>query len=348
MRIGEVAGPLHVTNGDGAGDQLRRTALPGAVLAWQDVLHEGPLAPVAPDELRRFRAEFLGGGGWGDPKAILAELERRDALLRETLQAGGDVVLWFEHDLFDQLQVLQILELLGYWEVGLGSVELIVVGEIPGRETFYGLGDLTPAELEPLWNERAPLTDEQLALGRLGWAALCASDPRAIEAMLGRDTSALPFLATALVRLLEELPDTVAGLSRTERQILEAVAEGASTPAAVFVANGEREEAPYLGDAWLWLRIYELGQGERPLLSTGTGGRVPVPPPRGDGAFALAQLVITEAGRALLTGEADRIDLIGIDRRLGGTHLVPGNIWRWDRSSRRLVAPKETSEAQAS
>ena len=33
---------LHVTNGESAGNTLRQTALGGAVLPWQDTLHEGP------------------------------------------------------------------------------------------------------------------------------------------------------------------------------------------------------------------------------------------------------------------------------------------------------------------
>ena len=38
---------LHVTNGESAGNTLRQTALGGAVLPWQDVLHEGPV-PALP------------------------------------------------------------------------------------------------------------------------------------------------------------------------------------------------------------------------------------------------------------------------------------------------------------
>ena len=34
---------LHITNGESAGNTLRQTALGGAVLPWQDVLHEGPV-----------------------------------------------------------------------------------------------------------------------------------------------------------------------------------------------------------------------------------------------------------------------------------------------------------------
>src|SRR6187397_2470874 len=38
---------LHVTNGESAANTLRQTGIGGAVLPWQDALHEGP-APAAP------------------------------------------------------------------------------------------------------------------------------------------------------------------------------------------------------------------------------------------------------------------------------------------------------------
>src|SRR5690242_4878255 len=49
---------LHVTNGESAGNTLRQTALGGAVLSWQDALHEGPVPAVARNELLRTRAGF--------------------------------------------------------------------------------------------------------------------------------------------------------------------------------------------------------------------------------------------------------------------------------------------------
>ena len=79
---------LHVTNGESAGNTLRQTALGGAVLPWQDVLHEGPVPAVARPELRRTRAAFLSECGWGTRRAIVASLERRDRRLVEALRDG--------------------------------------------------------------------------------------------------------------------------------------------------------------------------------------------------------------------------------------------------------------------
>src|SRR5205807_720185 len=51
--------------GESAGNTLRQTTLGGAVLSWQDVLHEGPVQALPRVELIRTRARFLAECGWG-------------------------------------------------------------------------------------------------------------------------------------------------------------------------------------------------------------------------------------------------------------------------------------------
>src|SRR5439155_23198261 len=68
---------LHVTNGESAGNTLRQTALGGAVLPWQDVLHEGPVPALPRQTLLRVRTRFLAECGWGRQQALLSSLARR-------------------------------------------------------------------------------------------------------------------------------------------------------------------------------------------------------------------------------------------------------------------------------
>ena len=102
---------LHVTNGESAGNTLRQTALGGAVLPWQDALHAGPVPALPRKELLRTRARFLADCGWGAGSALLSSLERRDQQLLDAVRDDAHVVLWFEHDLYDQLQLLDVLTL---------------------------------------------------------------------------------------------------------------------------------------------------------------------------------------------------------------------------------------------
>jgi len=325
---------LHVTNGESAGNTLRQTVLGGAVLPWQDTLHEGPVPAAERRELLRVRARFLAECGWGRPAALVSSFERRDRQLLDALRDDLGVVLWFEHDLYDQLQLLDVLALAHGVDA---APELIVAGSFPGRPSFAGLGELSAAELETLWPSRVRATPAVLEAAALAWAAFRAPEPTALAEWAARDSAELPFLAPALRRLLEELPATSDGLSGTERRALEAVAAGAQSPPAAFVAAQRLEDAPFLGDSWFHRSLSALGQGASRLVETAEGAPLPPAPPLGDGRkFARLQLRLTATGEATLRGEADRVELLGIDRWLGGAHVTTGDLWRWDAAGARL------------
>jgi hypothetical protein len=319
---------LHVTNGDIVAEGIAEAGLDGDTLPWREVLHEGPLpAGLDADELRAVRARFLAECGWGDAEQIEADLREQEERL---LAAHGRelIVLWFEHDLFDQLQLLQILDMLDD------------TGGVSGVLSDRFLGPMEPGELAELSRERTPISTDQLALARLAWSAVRAAEPVAIEAMLRTHTAALPHLATALRRLLEELPAVGDGLSCTERNGLEAVAAGARTPRDAFIAAQEAESAPFLGDAWMWRRLAELGHGDQRLVQGRDGEPLGPPPPMPGGeGFEDREIELTATGRAVLAGEADRAELVPLDRWVGGTHVTgPRPAWRWDRAAQRSVS----------
>lgn len=299
---------LHVTNGDSTGNTLAQLFPGDRIVVWRDVLHEGPIPTGISDaELREVRAAFLASKGWGAETDVLTQFAERDAALAD-YGAYDEVVLWFEHDLYDQLQLMQVLSRANE------GVELI---QAPDH-----LGPLGPEELETLWPKRRPVTARMLELAREAWDAFRAPEPTALAALLERDTSALPFLAAALRRLLEELPDAESGLSRTERQLLESLLDGPRRPPELFVASQAREEAAFAGDAWIWKRLAELV----PLVE-----ELPPAPPLGDArTFAATAVTLTTLGRDVLAGRADRVQAAPLDRWVGGIQLGSGPDWRWD------------------
>jgi hypothetical protein len=339
MRDGEAARPplLHVTNGDSAGNTLRQTSLGGAVLPWRDALHEGPV-PAGPRQvLLATRAAFLSGCGWGSAQAIGSALKRRDRILAGALRDGQQVVLWFEHDLYDQLQLLDVLTLAS---AAAGALELIVVGSFPGQPSFRGLGELTADQLETLWPSRTAATEGVFGAAALAWEALRQPEPSALAALAMAGVPELPFLGAALRRLLEELPGPHDGLSGTERRTLQAIAAGAATPGTAFRAAQDLEAAPFLGDTWFYRTLAALGRGPGRLVQTRGGDQLPPAPPLGDAhAFTALTLRLTHAGERVLQRKADRVTLLGVDRWAGGTHITPGTLWRWDPDARRLAAP---------
>jgi hypothetical protein len=301
---------LHVTNGDSTTATLAETGLEGDLLPWRDALHDGPVPACGADELRAVRAAFLAGRGRAGEDETLEVLRARDERLAQALAGSEHVVLWFEHDLYDQLQLLQVLDAIP--DDRAGAVEAILVGSFPGRPGFAGLGELSAPELASLWPRRAPLRAEQRARARRAWGRFRAGDLEGLADEARAAEDGLPHLGPALTRLLEEVPGPD-GLGRTERELLAAVGRGAGTAGEAFVGASRHEEAPFLGDASAFVRLEALAAPPHSLVEAGPGPVGPATPVR-----------LTARGQAVLAGEAVHMPPEGQERWLGGARLQAG------------------------
>jgi hypothetical protein len=294
---------LHITNGDCAAAVLSK-AVQGQILPWRDVLHEGPVHAGLPLEaLSRWRAAFIASLGWGEHTAVEKQFAERDAAMREAAR-HEEVVLWFEHDLYDQLQLIQLLD----WFAAHPHARLSLV-----CEAEY-LGTMTPARAADLFAARRRVSAAQLDAGSAAWSAFGSPNPRRIRL---DSVPELPFLAPALYRLLEEFPWTRDGLSRLERQVLEALSDGPLPFAELFHrAHHNREDPVFLGDSVLAFHLDRLAA---------------------DGFLRKAErFSITAAGAAVLARKADAWSLSRRPRWIGGYEVRSGRL-RWDPDAVRLV-----------
>jgi hypothetical protein len=322
---------LHITNGSSVGDTLAEAGLAGEVALSADVLHEGPCPTgLDPGEFRETRARYLSGAGYAPYEEALASLASADAAL-ETALDGDEVVLWFEHDLFDQLQLLRVLAWCARRRPFPAALTLICIGAFPGMTRFDGLGQLSAAQLRGLFPGRVPVTAAQLRLAVDAWARFGAEDPRSFAALLDDNTGALPFLEGAVRRQLQELPSASNGLSRTEHQALAAVATGAPNLAGAFQSTQQMEERVFLGDLSFARAVRGLAAAGVPLLRLEPGGD--------DVPLARQSVSLTPFGQTVLAGAADHARVNGLDRWIGGVHLHGRDrLWRWD-GNRGVVGP---------
>lgn len=308
---------LHVTGGDSAAATIGQTRLGGPVLPWRDVLHEGPVPAGPSDQLRAARARFLAGWAGVDHETARRDLAERDA----RLAAGHErYVLWFEADLYDQLQLLQVLDALAAAGVAPERIELVSAGEFPGVAHFGGLGELPADALRGLYEERLALDGEALALARRAWATFRAPAPIGLAPLVTVRSRSLRFLGEAIGRLLQEYPWLGDGLSLTQRRILHEVGPGDSNAAELFRRVWAREPRPYLGDHVFQRQLRALAGCRHPLVALA-----------GEAEHLREQTVgLAEGGRAVLAGEADHLALNEPDRGIGGVHLAGRDGWRYD------------------
>jgi hypothetical protein len=326
---------LHVLNGDTAAEGLRAAGIAGEVTLSADVLYEGPAVAASPERWRRERARFLAASGYQGYDECLAQLTAWDRAL-EDFRSHDEVVLWFEHDLFDQLHVCRLLAWFAARDTGLTDLSLIDVGPAGNY-----LGRMPPQQLAGLLDARQPVSEHQKRLACAAGAAYCAPEPAGLESLLRSGTEALPHLAAALYRHLEEFPGTGDGLARSERQALAAAAGGSLPFSALFAATQRQEERCFMTDLSLLRRLRDLAAGPRPLV------RLDSPPGAWSSAAHNPLIAATAAGLRVLAGEEDWIALRGgIDLWLGGVHLQGQEAaWRWDPEARGLIRrPQEPPE----
>ncbi|HEX3369008.1 MAG TPA: DUF1835 domain-containing protein [Candidatus Cybelea sp.] len=308
----QPGGALHLTNGDAALYLLKKAGIAGVHLAWHDSLNVGPVpAGLTLEETSSIRTRYLAARGYDNPIKLIHDFERRDAQLR---RAGEfeEVVLWFEHDLFDQLQLLQILTALDELRLHPGHVAVV--------QTDHYLSGVTLDEMLALLPKRRTATEAIFRSGRRSWERFVSPTPDGLLAAAGEDAIGLPYLRAALRRMCEEYPSTRDGLSRSQRQALYAIAQGPATDDELFTRSQAREEATFMSKRAFAMLLDDLRAGEGALFE-GEGPTV----------------TLTALGRRVLAGDADWLAEHAIDRWIGGVHLVPGSIIRWDDEAARFV-----------
>ncbi|TBW49841.1 hypothetical protein EZI54_19205 [Marinobacter halodurans] len=311
---------LNITNGDCAVEVLTRAGQPGDWLPWRDILHEGPV-PDGLDltGLSVLRARFISERGWAPLEQ--ADFEVRDAWLAQCGEYDR-IRLWFEHDLYDQLQLLQILDWLAAHPPSV-PVTLLTLDDY--------LGTASPELVERYLEAERPVSAAQLGLAQVAWAAFRADTPERWAGLLDADTGALPFFDGAVRRLLEEYPQPHTGLSRTAYHALSLIGQGEDTFGPLFGEVQNTEERRFMGDlGFRWL-LHNLSDGEEPLLVTDSE----LPAWQVDPA---QRFQLTAKGRLVLAGQASAGDLMIRNRWIGGVHLRPDRFWEWDAATGRLQA----------
>jgi hypothetical protein len=319
---------LHIHNGDSTANKMKEAGFPGEHFAFREALVTGP-APLglSRDEWRTVRANYLAEGVGLNVEEVKKDLARMDEALL-TVSNHDEAVLWFEHDLFCQINLIYLLNRLSNEDLGDAKLSLICIGEFPGRENFRGLGELTAEQMASLFDMRHEVTGAEINLARHAWEAYCSREPEAIENLLSEDTRALPYLRGALSQHLARFPSVSNGLGRAENKLLELIRDGHTEFMRLCPAFFDAEPAYGLGDFQVWRDLQRMAGASQPLIIIDglEGSRI-----------HKSSFSITGTGREALDGRADFVALNGIDQWLGGVHLNDKDkLWRWDEQQQKL------------
>lgn len=316
---------LHIRCGWDIQASLRAGHFAGDFLEYSNPFCQGPV--ILDGAFLSRRAAFLAQAYDLDPQEATDKLRREEAALSRAAESYERIVLWSEHDPYDQLVLIRLLA--HFAEQRPRRLELIGVNAFPGAVRFIGLGQLPPEALRLLWRQRRIVTDAQLALGRAAWQALAAPDPRPLAELAQGGASALPDLGPALLRHLAELPERRSGLSLTQLMTLQILREDSCTVGEAFaILMRRREPLPWLGDLMYWSIVREMQRAASPpFLLDATG------------PWPQRCMRLTETGQRLLDGGLDWLSLAPPARWVGGVPIAGPDCWRWDQEAQQPTRP---------
>ncbi len=292
---------IHIHNGDVVAAFARRSGIPGEHVTYRESLVMGPVVPG--DDWIEQRAHALAQRYSEDLLRVRTDLLEQEQML-DAAASQGEIVLWFEHDLYCLVHLLHLLQ-----RFGDARVSIVWCPDPIAENDERGL--------HLLFESRAAATPSMVALAREAWSAYTSPDPTALNRWIEQDTRDFPFLREGLTLHASRFPSTRNGLGAVEQQALELIAAGTTEWLSLFDQLNSRVPRFGFGDAEVFATLRAVATSAVPLVTI--SGDVPK-----------AIVTITPAGENVLRGEVDNLRVNDPDRWLGGVHLTKENVWRWD------------------
>jgi hypothetical protein len=230
----------HILNGDALKDRFP-SDLSGQLIVARECLVDGPVKAQSLEDLYRVRATFVAEA-YGD----ISETEYRQKTVTEfeKIQAitnGSTVNLWFEDDLFCQVNCWFVAHLLYHFAQ---NVDVYLVR--PPKHTEYGFAAYDAAELKQLFHQRQSIKD--LSSWSLLWKHYQQENKEQLLKQATVMEARFPFILTAVLAHLERQPSENS-LGRPAETLLTIVDEmGTRAFGPVFQEFNRRESIYGFGD----------------------------------------------------------------------------------------------------
>jgi hypothetical protein len=306
---------MHLHNGDSVAATARRALLPGRHVAFKENLCTGPMpANLAAIERIEERARFLAETYGSNLLRTRNDLLEQEQLL-DSIRDEEEIVLWFEHDLFCLINFIYLL------------TRLSKARRLSAIWSPQPLGAMNEEELVNAYESRAAVAPMMFRIAAEAWKAYTSDDASHLTRFINDDFRDFPFLREGFTLHASRFPSTFEGLGEPERRAMGGIDAGATDFASLFGQFDRNPPRFGFGDGEFLRHLRRLASCAVPMITITEVGEAP---PK-------ALFALTPAGRKVLAGESDFIDLNNAGFWLGGVQLTRERMWRWDRERREIV-----------
>ncbi|MEM7381829.1 MAG: DUF1835 domain-containing protein [Bacteroidota bacterium] len=215
-----MSSQLHITNGDNFTEKLRTLPLKGDIITWREMLCEGKTETnVGSESFWKTRFEFLHKN-YKVSKSWFVEKTLKEYRSLCNHKQQDQIILWFEYDLFCQVNMLAVLSWLKTYRRH-AEISLVCSGNEDETDHLYGLGELDSEKLLELFEKRTVLSQDDIEYADYVWQLYCSDNPIRLENLTDFKNYNFEYLSEAIQAHLHRFPTIKNGLNAVENRVLE-------------------------------------------------------------------------------------------------------------------------------
>lgn len=250
---------LHITNGDCTTNLLKKLQIQGNIITWREMLCEGQtLTEVGSESFWKTRFDFLKSSYKINKKTFIDYTLKEYRNLCQQKQQD-EIVLWFEYDLFCQVNMLAVISWLKRFRAD-RKISLVQSGKVGKSVKLRGLSELTDNQLKKLYEKRVELSLDDIEYADYIWQLYCSDSPLRLETVHKfNPMSPFVYLEEAVRAHLLRFPSIENGLNKIENNILTLAQEQNFQSKEKFVASLLKNQEVYgFGDVQYAGKLDEL------------------------------------------------------------------------------------------
>lgn len=288
---------LHILNGDAIINHFEASKIDGHIMVCREILAEGRASKeVGSSKFIQHRKAFF-----------ILFFDEADALYQEQFLSElaklnnadqyNEITLWFEYDLFCQINMMAMLSHL--YQKGAKNVSLVCIGALEGYEGLVGLGEIDPELYPRLYTERQQLLQSDLEYADQCWESYCSADHRPMLQLAADAPLTFPYFNEALIQThFKRFPKAKNGLNEIEETILR------------LIKSEKHSRSTLIGALLKWQELYGFGDWQYEMYLNNLQSLFK------EGA----QLELTETGEKVLAGSVNFMELSQHHYHWGGVH----------------------------
>lgn len=213
---------LHVLNGDSTASIFDASEIKDPYVVWREFLCEGPVhKDVGSDAFWKQRYYFF------EKEVDCTRLKYFDKTIREIIQLEdlsntSEVVMWFDADLFCQINLLALCSFLLKSFRKDVSYYLICIGDFNSGGQLKSFSDYAPDEMVQLMDIKLKITKNDLIYADECWTVYAENKIQKLKTFNFNKNPKFPFLQRAINQHLLRFSNEK-GLGQIDRKILELI-----------------------------------------------------------------------------------------------------------------------------